>query len=281
MNTQEIEIIKKMYLEEKESLAAIGRYLKRDPGTIKRALVKENISIRSRSEQNKITNSKRKKKVNDEYFSTIGINQAWLMGFIAADGTIRKDRNSIKIGLSSVDREILEKIKEELNIERDILDYITNNGFNVSELNWTSEKHKDFLAKYNIVNNKTYLPMTVPDFNSKDLTLAFILGYFDGDGSITVSTEKYLRFKIVSHRDEILKSIASKLKEIYNDLSYSLSKDSRDLYELSISTKYSVKIFKDMYSLNSLRLKRKYDKFLEYISHETEASSNKEDEKIC
>lgn len=271
MNTHEVEQAKKMYLEG-ASLAEIGRQLGHDGATIKRNLVKNKIKIRTRAEQNILSNMTRKKKVNDDYFDTQGVNQAWLMGFIAADGTIRKDRNSIKIGLSSVDREILEKIKKELAIEKEISDYVTNNGFSISELEWTSKKHKDFLARYKIVNNKTYLPMYVPEFSSKEETLAFILGFFDGDGSISIAPDsKCLRFRIVAHRKEILESIAQKLKDLYN-IDFSLNKDNRELYELNISTYYSIQIFKDMYNLNSLKLKRKYQKFLEYINHETATS---------
>lgn len=270
MTIQEINKAKKLY-EQGESLAAIGRLLKHDSSTIKRNLIANNVKIRTRSEQNIISNMKRKKTVDDNYFDTIGVNQAWLTGFIAADGTIRRERNSIKIGLSSIDKEILEKIKEELKIEKKITDYCTNNGFNISELEWTSKKHKDFLAKYNIVNNKTYLPMSIPQDFSNTNKLAFILGYFDGDGSISISEEKYLRFRICSHRKEILESIAALLKSLY-DIKYSLMQDKRGLYELSISSHYSKQIFQDLYNLNSLRLNRKYQKFLEYINQETVTS---------
>lgn len=269
MDINEIKKAKELYLSG-ESLSEIGRQFNHTAATIKRNLLKENVKLRTKAEQNVITNMKRKKSVNDNYFNSIDVNQAWLMGFIAADGSIRKNRNTIKIALSSVDKEILEKIKQEVNIERPILDYLTNNGFAVSQLEWTSKEHKDFLAKYGIVNNKTYLPMYLPkDFN-KNQKLAFILGYFDGDGSISREDNR-LRFRICSHREEILKDIANFLEKEYN-AKYSISKDGRDLFELSISTTYAVQIFIDMYNLNSLHLDRKYKKFLEYINHETTTS---------
>ena len=94
----------------------------------------------------------------------------------------------------------------------------------------------------------------------------------DGDGSISINENKYLRIRIVAHRPEILQSIVDNLITFYPNLTYSLSQDSRKLYELSISTLFAVPILKDMYNLNSLRLDRKYKKFLEYINHETATS---------
>ena len=113
--------------------------------------------------------------------------------------------------------------------------------------------------------------MSIPQDFSNTNKLAFILGYFDGDGSISISEEKYLRFRICSHRKEILESIAALLKSLY-DIKYSLTQDKRGLYELSISSHYSKQIFQDLYNLNSLRLNRKYQKFLEYINQETVTS---------
>ena len=280
MDTQELQIAKDLYLKG-ESLAGIHRVLGYGASTIKRHLLQDGVTIRTRKEQNKIVNQHRTVNVNENYFDNIGVNQAWLMGFIASDGTIRKDSNEIKIGLSSVDREILEKIKAEIQSTRKITDYTTQNGYSVSQFCWSCAKHKDFLSKYGIVNRKTYLPMYVPNFEKKELVLAFILGYFDGDGAISVSKDGYLRLRIVSHRTEILESMAQNLIKFYPTLSYSLSKDKRGLYELSISTTFAVSIFQDMYGLNSLRLDRKYQKFLEYNKTKRLRHLEEEDEKIC
>ena len=269
MTTQELLRAKELYLSG-ESLAEIGRQLGHDATTIKRNLISINVQIRTRKEQTILTNQKRRKSVNDNYFDNIGVNQAWLMGFLAADGYIGKQVNTIEISLSSKDKEILKKIKKEVEIERPIIDKTSNNGFDICKLEWTSKRHKDILATFGIVNNKTYLPLHLPSFFSDELKLAFILGFFDGDGSIS-KYNNYLRFRIVSHRNEILIDIATFLQNKYN-CTYSLSQDNRGLWELSISTTYCVKIFKDMYNLNSLRLDRKYQKFLEYINHETTTS---------
>lgn len=257
----DIQKIKKLY-ESGYSLAELGRLYNYDSVTIKRHLLKENVIIRTRAQQNVISNSKRAKKVNNEYFSNIDtVNKAWILGFMMADGNVSKSKNEIRFNLSSVDREILEKIKLEIEIEREISDSITGNGFSFSYLSWTSQQQKKDLAKFGIVPNKTYTKMHLPKLND-NFVLAFILGYFDGDGNFSVK-DNYCRFRICGHDNTILQEIATFLFKKYK-VSYSLNKDKKDLWELSISTKYAIKILNDMYNLNSIHLKRKYDKFLEY-----------------
>ena len=268
-----------MYLDG-ESLASIGRELNYNSQTIKRNLIKIGVQIRTRSQQTALTNMKRKKSTIEDYFSNIdNLNKAWVMGFLASDGTIRKDCNEIKIGLSRRDREVLEKIKEEMKIETNIRDYQTSSGFDISELVWSSKQQKADLSKYGIVNKKTYSGVFLPDFKDDNYKLAYILGYFDGDGSISITSNRYLRFRLCSHTKLILEQIAQFFKNKYN-ASYSLSKDNtREMYELSISTHYANQIFSDMYSLNTICLKRKLDKFLEYKA--TRLQHPNEDEKIC
>lgn len=278
METQN-KTITNLYLQG-ESMAEIGRILGIHPQTVKRRLVECKVPIRTRKEQNRITNQKRKKQVQEDYFSNIdNVNKAWILGFMAADGAINKRDNEMKIALSTRDREILEKIRNEMSIEREIKDSETNNGFLISTLQWSSEQQKKDLAKFGIVNNKSYLPMHLPVL-ADNLVLAFILGFFDGDGSISVSKNNYLRFRLCAYRQEILQDIASFLEKKYS-AKYSLNKGQRDIYELSISTTYSERIFEDMYSLGSLRLDRKYQKFLEYKNCTRPQHLRNRDEELC
>lgn len=105
----------------------------------------------------------------------------------------------------------------------------------------------------------------------KNKLLAFILGYYDGDGSFSINPQGYCRLRICAHRNELLQDIKN-FFEIFYKATCSLSKDKRGLWELSISTKYAIQILKDMYNLNSICLDRKYQKFLEYINQETVTS---------
>lgn len=251
------------------SLNELSKYFNCSTYLIKKVLLLNDIRIRTRAEQTRCSNMKRALTCNNQYFSKIdSINKAWLLGFLMSDGTVRKERNEIKIGLSSIDREILEKIKEELKISRPILDYETNNGFNISQLAWTSFQQKQDLAFYGIVPNKTYLENHLPNFDKK-YKLAYILGFLDGDGSISIDKENHLRIRFFSYRIELLEDIKNFLEETFNATSSLSKSNKRQFYELSFSTKYASNILKEMYDLNSLRLNRKYQKYLEWKTHET------------
>lgn len=244
--------------KEGASIAQLAREYNISAYKAKKILIDNNVILRTRAEQNRISNAARVKGVNHQYFDDINTpTKAWLLGFLAADGWIEKDRNRINIELSSVDKEILEKIKKELEIENEIMERMTGNGFSVVRLSWTSGPQKIALEKYGIVNRKTYKEMVLPDLSS-ELKYAFILGFFDGDGSISIDNN-YCRFRLCAHRPELLQSI----KDFLN-ISCSLNQDNRGLWELSISTQYSIPLFEKMYGLNSLHLARKYNKFLEY-----------------
>lgn len=268
-----LEIIKS-YTENYDSLTELGKKYNCTAYSIKNILLSNNIQIRTRQEQTKYTNIKRAKyKNNHNYFSSIdSCNKAWLLGFLASDGSVNKRENAIKISLSAVDGEILEKIKKEIQTESPVKYRETNNGFHVVSLEWTSAQQKSDLAKYGIIPNKTYKENHLPSFDNDDYTLAYILGYFDGDGSISVSREGYLRFRLCSYIRTLLEEIAEFLNKKYK-ATYSINAAStRQMHELSISTEYAKKIFNDMYNLNCLHLNRKYQKYLEYKSHETPTS---------
>lgn len=273
MNIQEII---KLYNEGK-SLSFIANKYDTYGGKIKSILIKNGIKIRTRAEQNRIINQEKGLKVNHHYFDNIDSNEkAWLLGFLAADGNVSKNRNRIKIGLSSVDRPILEKIKIMIESERDILDYETNDGFKVSELSWSSKNHKKQLAKYGIVPNKTYKKMELPIFDfSKQLS--FILGYFDGNGCFKDNGTTCC-LEICSYRPELLKDFArilsflcSNNKEVYKD------KSRKNYYTLTYSTKDAKKILDEMYSLNDIFLLRKYYKYKKWLQRNNISSivSNK------
>lgn len=234
---------------------------------VRRILLENKIHIRSQSEAAIIANIQRRQfNLNDNYFSSENERMAYLLGFLTSDGTIDKKNNRIKIGLSSVDKDFLIMIKKELGYEGDILDYQTSNGFNVSELTFTSQQIKKDLAKYNIVPNKTFT-YTFPESLNKKYWIDFIRGYFDGDGSVSTAGPHAIRWQICAANKQVLEKIIDFFYEEYSieKVSILVQMKEHPLYYFQYSTTATKKIFSILYKENCLKLPRKYFKFKELV----------------
>lgn len=234
---------------------------------VRRVLLENNIHIRSFSEAASISGVNRRiHDVNDNYFSEENHNMAYLLGFLASDGTIRKNDNSVKIGLSSVDRDFLLTIKKEIGYQGELTDYITSNGFSVSELRFTSKQIKADLAKYNIVPNKTFI-YTFPKNLKREYWIDFIRGYFDGDGSVSTASSEAIRWQVCSANPDVLNTIVDFFFEEYEIPKVNLQWQEKvhRLYYIQYSTTATRKIFQILYTPNCLKLPRKYEKFKKLV----------------
>lgn len=260
MNTQDI--IKDY--QSGQSLNKVSNKYSLSVYKLKKLLLKNNIKIRNRKEQNILSNQERGKKVNHTFFDTIDTKEkAYLLGFLAADGNVSNTNNRIKLGLSSVDREILERIKILLDVEKEILDYQTSEGYNVSELNWSSMNQKVKLAKYDIVPNKTYKKISIKNVPN-EFIFSYILGYYDGDGCFR-NDGNYCRFEICAFSPYLLKEISEIInKKIGSDVEVKKAKSRKDYYTITYSTRYAIAILDFLYDDNNFYLKRKYDKYLQW-----------------
>jgi intein-encoded DNA endonuclease-like protein len=113
------------------------------------------------------------------------------------------------------------------------------------------------LKQYGIVQNKTYLGFSFPEMIPTNFYKDFIRGYFDGDGSIYFTSNKYVLSWVGN--EEFL----TILKKILNKPQISLCQNckSKITYDLKISgKKYVLRILHYMYdnSNDSIRLTRKY-----------------------
>ena len=264
---QELEIIRLYTKEHRGQLYCAKQVVGlSNPKYTIEVLHKYNIPVRNQSEAATLSNKNREKHKNKDYFKNPNPNMAWLMGFIAADGTIRKNSNEIKIGLSIKDKEILEKIKDELELETNVREYTTTEGFDCCTLQWTCEEHKKDLAKYSIIPQKTFSlkpPLELP----QEYWIDYIRGYFDGDGSVNLIQGKNLRWQVCSATKEIIEWIIDELNRL-GVPSVNIQEQPRPnapLYYCQYSTNSTKKIFNILYTPNSLKLERKYKHFQEIL----------------
>lgn len=134
---------------------------------------------------------KRKYSLNEHFFDVIDTEEkAYVLGLLYADGSNGKSKSTISISLEECDREILEKVRECLESEKELeyLDYSNKTDFgyhykNQYRLLLFSAHMCKTLEKHGMVPNKSLVlqfPTCVPD----ELVRHFVRGYFDGDGTM-------------------------------------------------------------------------------------------------
>ena len=230
---------------------------------VKRLLLENNIPIKSIQETNVS-----KYKINHNYFSIQGHNQAYIIGFLGADGNISSKDNRIDLELFPADYEILEKIREELGLERPIKIYECANGYIKNKLYFHSAQIKKDLMNYGLVPNKTYSKdYHFPYILEDKYIIDYIRGLFDGDGSVKM-TGNSLTFQIDSSNKMILRHIQNFLLQNYcigTEISEQKKKNVI-LYRLYCYGENAKAIYRILYTPNSLFLKRKKDKWEELIN---------------
>lgn len=273
------------YVNKKYGLVKSGKKYQLSSSNVKYILNKNNIYIRNFSEATKISNENRAYSKNEFFFKKENSNMAWLLGFLAADGNVSKDKNIIKIALAEKDREILEKIKKLVDIENPISEYTNSKGYDVVSLSWSSKQHKKDLNKYGIIPNKTY-KISPPYQLNKKYWIDYIRGYFDGDGSISLIKNPNergngnLRWQICSVKKDFLVWIVDFLYEEYEIPKVNVHCDNNritPLYYFQYSSSATRKIYSILYTDNSIFLKRKKLHFEEILKKVNPIEKNPRD----
>lgn len=216
----------------------------------------------------------RKEDINDFFFSEIDShNKAYILGVMYADGYLVKEGTGTKrIGIDSIDKEWLEDIAKEMSYTGEIVELKgKRSGFNSNKTMYrfkiSSPQLYDDLIKQGCLEHKTNILKFPTDKQVPSCFLnSFIAGYFDGDGSLSISHEKtgYIRFAMgIIGTKEILEGIQNFFGT--NVIYYNRWPDREtNTYQISYNGIHTIYdkislIYKD----TTIRLKRKYDKFLE------------------
>jgi hypothetical protein len=200
---------------------------------------------------------------NIKFFSCYDPISAYWAGFIAADGYIRKNRAALHIKLKKNDYSHLLKFCTAIDYNN-LPKIAKNNKYCYIDASgkWFID---DLRTNYKLAPNKAFNVNISEDIPSKYLS-HFVRGYFDGDGSISWSTTSCISFTSASTM------ILDQLRLIFKNKLKIKIKSKNDVppifYNKAIS--YSGKnagiILRWMYknSDESIRLSRKYDRYLKY-----------------
>lgn len=271
------EFIYIFYMDD-ESNHLLINYYNRDRHTItnhinkiglpnKKSMKNKKIKIKEEVYQNHIKEKENYyKNIKYDFFRHIDSKEkAYYLGLLASDGCVYRGNNKrylINISLRKEDSYILDNFYKILNIKRKCVHINNYCQFQIS-----SKTMFDDLSKYGIVPRKTWI-MNIKNIPSEYIP-SFLLGYFDGDGSITSSKKNTIAgvgVGICGTKSSMM-SIANLLDKL--GLSYSLILDNREekykgeFYNINFkntSEKYC--FLKLIYSENTdiLKLKRKKER---------------------
>ena len=138
-----------------------------------------------RTPSKKLSNQRVKK---NSYFDKIDTpEKAYFLGYLFADGYISKTTygTSIGIGLQLQDKYIIEALCEQMQIPKNIGIYK-----NSAKLQYTDQHTYNNLISFGICEDKSHKDFHLPNIHD-ELMNSFILGYFDGDGCITIKSTGY------------------------------------------------------------------------------------------
>ena len=235
------------------SAASAARYLGVSPQTFARrskelGVYETNQGLKGTNKPKNPNIDFRKYSCNDFVFSELTPEGAYWLGFIAADGCIREEKNCVCVVLKREDKGHLEKLKKFLKFDGKIFDrvrVVNEIEYPISELTFYSKKIvQDLVLKYNITKRKSYKEINTVDLISKEFVLYFIIGFFDGDGNIS----KLDGDSSITSRDRhIMYFMKEYFEKTYNINSKVSFRDKKNVYCLSIHTRENVYKFIKLY----------------------------------
>lgn len=221
-------------------------------------------------------------KGNVHYFDTIdSYAKAYIVGFIAADGALVRTRTTttLTITLKYEDKAVLEFIKSEIGNEHKLQEIIRPSSFdsskNIHHIRYTISDRNitKALNKLGIISNKSLSMGNIIKNIPYEYRDAFIIGYFDGDGSVTIRDGEYPNNRGILCKDYSLYIQIRGTREFLFGICNHLKIDTSHIHQndsiphLSFASKKDTYRFFQCYNNLPFYYERKYNKFLQRINH--------------
>lgn len=204
------EKIFKLYYEEKRSQVYIGSILGISEWEVRKAMKEYGFISRPTG---KIPNT------NSHFLDTIDTQEkAYILGLITADGNVNRALEAIRLELKSRDEYLLEQIISLVAPGNKI-----GRSRGCSYITFSSRHMAKEVAKYGVVPNKSLTMDSISDLIPLNLYSHYIRGLFDGDGTATTVSNKYLKLGynsgskkfVESFRDFIVEATGARKNSIY------------------------------------------------------------------
>ena len=211
-----------------------------------------------------IRNRTSKYKYQQDIFENIDTaEKAYWLGFLAADGCNyqRTHNASVILNIHEKDIKHLEKFKQFCHTDAEIKSYIGYEGFSnqtpMCKITLNSKKISNDLIDKGILPNKSLILQ--PPHILEDFYKPFILGYFDGDGSIS-KTSQYNNYSIsIQGTKEILTWICKVLKWDAKLEKRNINSNNNSYYIRCGGTNKPYQILNQLYNSCETHLDRKFN----------------------
>lgn len=218
-----------------------------------------------------IWDSRGRFKINHSAFSIPSPEANYWAGFLMADGTIHKEKNSVSVALASQDLRHIKKFKKFLGAEHKItkippqrlLGKYTSKG--AYSFGFASKQIVMDLAKYGVVPRKS---LTARIIGGMEYDRDFLRGLIDGDGSIAVHKTKwksYAKISLCGSKD-ITRQFSDFMKRICPNCKAEIKK-TRSIFAVSTAGNMAVKIIENLYKDSTVYLDRKYIKAMGFVNN--------------
>lgn len=207
--------------------------------------------------------------VNENYFSE-GINsaeKAYILGWFYSDGNVTK--NKVRIQIQDIDKYMLEWIAEKMEYTGP-LHFIKRRKLHHHDqycLAICRKKLVQDLIKLGCLPKKS-LVLKFPSHNivPEQYFSFFLLGVWDGDGSISIDKRRYIKVSVTSSKSFIV-GLQSHLTNLGFPHTTYKKRTKKHTLQLSISgQEKSVEFLRWLYSDAPFYLKRKHNKFIEFCN---------------
>lgn len=230
--------------------------------TISQILHENNIPIK--------INLRNTRRIKEDYFSNIDTpTKAYFLGLLFADGSItlnEKRMPMIRIELQESDKEILDLLKKELQIDSNLYYSKRKDRNGTFILSFRNTQIAQDLFKYSIIPNKTYLIQKI-QLPTKFLT-DYLRGFIDGDGSIYYSDNSW-HVSLTGHTKSVIEQLALlgnsflHINNIHKITCY------HDVYKYIWNGKQALELLSILYTNASCAITRKAEKAMAALENKS------------
>lgn len=215
---------------------------------------------------------------NKKYFSSPNLENSYWAGFLAADGCLWKRGDAVEVSLQAKDKGHLQCFANCVGYDGKIKKRKSAGSFHTEQDAYriifygVQQWHIDLRSNFNVTPQKTK-SLTYPDLN-RELELAYIIGYIDGDGCFSYCERDGLLIFVIEGNQNVLEWMKNIFdQEFPSEKLSSVRQKANGMFVYRFSGQRAISMRESLVKINVPKMKRKWN-FKRGIQAPTETYSN-------